>query len=85
MRCYFQARLVLEEKNAHLNETVMQLRETVRDMEARKSGADQEFGRLQLDLSEAQKKLSVAEASIEVSHRVAFYFFLNRYTLLTPS
>ena len=63
--------MALEDRNASLNETVMRLRDDIRDLDTRRTSAEQELRRAQMEVTDAQKKLSVAEASLEVSSRVS--------------
>ena len=62
---------MMEEKNTMLNESVMRLRDECRDLETRRSNAETELRRAQMDLADAQKRVSVAEANLEVSQKVS--------------
>ena len=55
-----------------LNETVLRLRDEVRDIGARRTGAEQELRRAQMDLTDSNKRCSVAEAALEVANKVRF-------------
>ena len=67
---YFQARSSLEDKNVALNETIQRLRDDLRNAENRKSAVEQELRQAQNQLNDLQRRLSVAEATLEVAHKV---------------
>ncbi len=71
----FQARSVLEERNASLNENMVRLREEMRAMETRKTSLEQELRHAQAECTEINKRLSIAEASLEVTSRVSILFW----------
>ena len=74
-----KARLNLEERNSSLSEQVSRLKDENRNLESRRSNLEQENQRLNREYTDMFKKLSVAEASHEVSSNVkvhiVFFFF----------
>lgn len=60
----------LEEKNSSLMDASSRLREEVRNSEARRTQLEQELSRLNRDYNDLIRKLSVAEASLEMAQKV---------------
>ncbi|OWF41538.1 Ankyrin repeat domain-containing protein 26 [Mizuhopecten yessoensis] len=62
-----KSRLSVEERNSSLTETSSRLREEVRNSDARRSQLEQELNRMNRDYNDLIRKLSVAEASLEMA------------------
>lgn len=54
-----------------LNESVLRLKEELHSVDSQRSKIEHEHQHLQKELNETQRKMSVAEASIEVASRVS--------------
>lgn len=65
-----KARLNLEERNSSLSEQVTRLKDENRSLEGRRGNLEQDNQRLNREYTDMFKKLSVAEASHEVSSKV---------------
>lgn len=68
-----KARNNLEEKNNNLQDTISRLREEVRNSENRRSNLEQDIRRLNQEQNELIRKLSIAEASLDVVSKVGLY------------
>ena len=66
----FQARATLEEKNNTLQDTISRLKEDVRNADNRRNNLEQDLRRLNQEYNEMVRKLSVAEATLEVALKV---------------
>lgn len=60
----------LEERNSTLSEQVSRLKDENRNLESRRNNLEQENQRLNREYTDMFKKLSVAEATHEVSSKV---------------
>ena len=67
----FQARATLEEKNNTLQDTISRLKEDVRNADNRRNNLEQDLRRLNQEYNEMVRKLSVAEATLEVALKVS--------------
>ena len=65
-----QARAAIEERNTALQETVSRLKEDLHASDSRKSSLEQEMRHLQAELADTQRRLTVAEATNDVTDRV---------------
>lgn len=65
-----QARASLEEKNTNLQDKITRLREEVRNSENRRSNLEQDIRRLNQEQNDIIRKLSIAEASLDVATKV---------------
>ena len=77
-----KARLNLEERNSSLSEQVSRLKDENRNLESRRSNLEQENQRLNREYTDMFKKLSVAEASQEVSSKVNYTLFRIMYFII---
>lgn len=62
---------MLEDKNLSLNDTISRLREDVVSSESRRTSLEQDLRRLNQDHTDMIRKLSVAEATLEIANRVS--------------
>lgn len=70
MSSFLQSRVMLEEKNLSSNETISRLREEISGSESRRVSLEQDLRRLNQDHTDLIRKLSVAEATLEIGNRV---------------
>lgn len=68
-----QARASLEDKNNNLQDNITRLREEVRNSENRRSNLEQDIRRLNQEQNELIRKLSIAEASLDVASKVRYF------------
>ena len=66
-----QTRSAIEDKNTMLTENVARLKDDLRSADSRRTALEQEARQLQSEVSDAHRRLSVAEASLEVANRVS--------------
>ncbi|XP_053377112.1 ankyrin repeat domain-containing protein 26-like isoform X23 [Mercenaria mercenaria] len=64
-----KARASLEEKNTSLQDTITRLRDEVRNSENRRSNLEQDIRRLNQEQNDIIRKLSIAEASLDVASK----------------
>ncbi|KAL5013267.1 hypothetical protein ScPMuIL_007537 [Solemya velum] len=64
-----KSRVMLEEKNLSSNETISRLREEISGSESRRVSLEQDLRRLNQDHTDLIRKLSVAEATLEIGNR----------------
>ena len=76
---YLQARGSLEDKNNTLQDTIGRLREEVRNSENRRSNLEQDIRRLNQEQNDLIRKLSIAEASLDVAQKVKIFLHLIIY------
>ena len=86
MTCIYnlQARASLDEKNNSLQDTITRLREEVRNTENRRVNLEQDLRRQNQDQTDLIRKLSVAEASLEVAQKVALSHCNSCLNSFTP-
>lgn len=77
-----KARLNLEERNSSLSEQVSRLKDENRNLESRRSNLEQENQRVNREYTDMFKRLSVAEASQEVSSKVNYTLFRIIYFII---
>ncbi len=79
-----QSRGALEDKNTMLTETVTRLREDVHAADSRRQAVEQEQRLLHQEIADTTRKLSVAEASLEVANKVieCNNEYRNKYSLI---
>ena len=65
-----KARRSLEDKNSAMNEQLLRLRDDVRDAETRRSNAEQDLRRAQMEITDVTRKSSVTEAALEIANKV---------------
>lgn len=76
-----QARAALEEKNSTLQDTITRLREEVRNSENRRSNLEQDIRRLHQEQNDIIRKLSIAEASLDVASKVIKDFLVLQFVM----
>ena len=76
-----QARATLEEKNSTLQDTITRLREEVRNSENRRSNLEQDIRRLHQEQNDIIRKLSIAEASLDVASKVIKDFLVLQFVM----
>ncbi|CAC5372278.1 Ankyrin repeat domain-containing protein 7 [Mytilus coruscus] len=76
-----KARLNLEERNSSLSEQVTKLKDENRSLEGRRSNLEQDNQRLNREYTDMFKKLSVAEASHEVSSKAKEHLDSEKHKL----
>lgn len=67
----------MDERNVTLQDTVSRLKEDLHSSDSRRSNLEHELRHLQTELGDAQRKLSVAQASAEVTNRVGYLRAVN--------
>ncbi|XP_060576517.1 uncharacterized protein LOC132733823 isoform X22 [Ruditapes philippinarum] len=76
-----KVRASLEEKNTNLQDTITRLREEVRNSENRRSNLEQDIRRLNQEQNDIIRKLSIAEASLDVAAKARDHLEQERLAL----